>query len=110
MPEHGMVLLRLEHLMSLRIDDLWQFNNDTATREKRFYRDEQLIGRVRRWHMLEPRGRLTFWFAAEQWQSRGFHQIGELHGTFEEAFVHLISLPWVTRHPLDEPPQPAPRL
>ncbi|ACL58360.1 conserved hypothetical protein [Methylobacterium nodulans ORS 2060] len=77
--------------MPLRTDDCWHYEGDAATREKRVYRDEALIGRVRRWHMVEPDGRYCAWFATEQWQGGRFHSVGELQATFDEALICLVS-------------------
>ncbi|WP_244424873.1 hypothetical protein [Methylobacterium nodulans] len=60
--------------MPLHVDHRWHFAGGAATREKRVYRDGRLIGRVRRWQMIELSGRHRSWFTVEQWQSDAFHR------------------------------------
>ncbi|ACL63138.1 conserved hypothetical protein (plasmid) [Methylobacterium nodulans ORS 2060] len=78
--------------MPLHTDERWHYEGDAATREKRVYCDDALIGRVRRWHMMEPDGRFSAWFAFEQWQDGAFRPVGGLQATFDEALLHLASL------------------
>ncbi|ACL55588.1 hypothetical protein [Methylobacterium nodulans] len=76
--------------MPIYLDDEWHAFLSDETRVKRVYRDEVLIGRVRRWQVSEP-GELTReWYTAERCEGSLFVQIEGKQPDFEEALQRVV--------------------
>jgi hypothetical protein len=78
--------------MPIRVDDHWHYEGHAIAREKRVNRDALLIGRVRRWQVMEPRGLTREWFTVECWSNDTFQPTGEPQAAFEEALAFLVSV------------------
>ncbi|GJD66972.1 hypothetical protein [Methylobacterium frigidaeris] len=76
--------------MSITYPEAWIPGPDGRSRVRQVYRDDESIGRVRRWREEEP-GELTGeWFTAERKKGAFYVPIAGEHATFEEALERIV--------------------
>jgi len=74
---------------SINFDWFWTPEPDDDSRVRQVYRNDKLIGRVRRWQ--EDDARLTReWFTAERKKGALYEPIEGEHATFEGALERVI--------------------
>ncbi len=75
--------------MGITLDEAWIPGLDERSRTRQVYRDDETIGRVRRWR--EDDGGLTRkWFTAERTKGACYESMAGEHATFEEALERII--------------------
>ncbi|GJD66909.1 hypothetical protein MPEAHAMD_7108 [Methylobacterium frigidaeris] len=68
---------------------MWIPAPDGRSRVRQIYRDDESIGRVRRWQD-EDGGLTREWFTAERKKGAFYEPIAGEHATFEEALERIV--------------------